>query len=231
MAFLLMLIFSLIIPAVAQPPLLKLNSVERPIYCNAPSTVFLETKIRDGFQLATIEREMKEIMTHPRNFENRQLVKDMRRRIHFADRIERERMTEKLPTILEDMIRGSGRAESFTDFPGKGMTSSLKGSSQGHLLFEAENITPESLEFLPPEIQSKLGKRVGLEYHYPIERFVPFLTYDGEHLPLEKALGKIQNDLESGCLRGAIENQMERRKRAAVMGDPDESSQGGASSR
>ena len=106
---------------------------------------------------------------------------------------------------FEIMILNNGRSNEIADFPLAGAHSSL-ASSKGAIDIEMTSLPKDGLEVFPPEILAKLSPKVKISYMYPYDKFQHVLTYDNKELPMDKALGKIQQDMESHCEVRMIEN-------------------------
>lgn len=189
------------------------REVDRPVFCHPPSQAFFEQKLRASFHLETGEKELKEVVSDPRNYSAREEIKTIKRQLVFANRIQSNTLRQKLPPKFESMIDTTNRRNVIRDFPVAGSNANLGSSDDGALELSMENLSKEDLEFLPPTVLNKIGNKVKIKYQYPLDRFDYVVSYDGKDLPMERAFGKIQDDFESACERNALEGAFDREKR------------------
>lgn len=194
-------------------PGMNLREIDRPVFCHPPSQAFFEEKLRRSFHFETGEKELKEVVSDPRNYSAREEVKTIKRQMVFANRIQSNTLREKLPPKFESMIDVTNRRGAIRDFPVEGSSANLGSSEDGALEISMENLSKEDLEFLPPTVLNKIGNKVKIKYQYPLDRFDYVVSYDGKDLPMERAFGKIQDDFEYACERNALEGQFDREKR------------------
>lgn len=194
-------------------PGMNLMDKERPVFCNAPSQAFFEQKLRKSFHLETGEKELKEVVSDPRNYSAREEIKTIKRQLVFANRIQSNTLRQKLPPKFESMIDTTNRRDAIRDFPVSGSSANLGSSEDGALELSMENLSKEDLGFLPPAVLDKIGNKVKIKYQYPLDRFDYVVSYDGRELPMDRAFGKIQDDFEYACERSAVEGQFDREKR------------------
>lgn len=179
--------------------------------CQAPSQGFLEIRFRETFHFNLAERELKEWMIHPKNYELRPNIKSIDQRIRYSgQRLEREELLSESQDMFEQAIQNTGRARDMDGFPARGTKSKVYGS-QGALSLEVNHLEKEDLDFMPKELLDKLGPKMKVNYLYPNDKFEYHLTYDGKELPMEKAFLKIQKDMETARNRARFENNEDRR--------------------
>lgn len=174
--------------------------------CQAPSQSFMEQKLRESFQIAVGEAELREVVLDPRNYALREEIKGFHRRLKFSNRIERSAIETEIPPRFEQMIEITRRRDPIVNFPLDGATSIVSTSNETSIMISMTDLKKEDLDFMPPETLKKLGNEIKILYHYPIDRFEFLLTYDGEELPMAKALSKIQNEFEVACDARGEEN-------------------------
>ena len=173
--------------------------------CHPPGQGHLEGKLREIFQMNQGEDELREWVGHPKNVTLREEIKSLDRRSKFSNRPVREELQIQAKDKFEIMILNNGRSNEIADFPLAGAHSSL-ASSKGAIDIEMTSLPKDGLEVFPPEILAKLSPKVKISYMYPYDKFQHVLTYDNKELPMDKALGKIQQDMESHCEVRMIEN-------------------------
>ncbi len=173
--------------------------------CHPPGQGHLEGKLREIFLIKQGEDEVREWVSHPKNVTLREEIKSLDRRSKFSDRTTREEIQLQAKDKFEIMIHNNGRSNEISDFPTAGAHSSLT-SSKGAIDIEMTSLPKDGLEVFPPEILAKISPKVKISYMYPYDKFQHVLTYDNKELPMDKALGKIQQDMESNCEVRMIEN-------------------------
>lgn len=178
-------------------------------HCQAPGQAFLANKLKESFGTAPAEKELKEVVLHAKNYELREEIKSLDRRSKVADRIMMKEISLNRNQKFAEMIEKTGRTEELTDFPVTGAISKL-GSTEDALEIEVKNLSKEDLDIIPKPVLDKLGNNVRIQYKYPYDRFDYILTYDGKELPMDKALNKVQNDLEDACEQRMADNQHSR---------------------
>lgn len=174
--------------------------------CQAPNISFLFGKLKNSMSLEAGERELKEIVTEPVNYELRNEIKSSYRRLKYARRREKEPIVQKMTSDFDRMILQADVREEIADFPLKGLTSKVS-SFEGSLMISMNNFTKkDELKFLPPEISEKIGSSIHIRYFYPIDRYEYILPYDGSNLPMEEAFVKMQDEFEVACVARYYEN-------------------------
>lgn len=174
--------------------------------CQAPGQGHLELRIKETFHANLAETELKEWMIHPNNFEIRENLKSLDRRIKFTpQRLDRELMQAESQRIFEHAILNTGRPSVMENFPAIGTVSKISASERA-LSLEMSNLPKEELDFIPKEVLGKLESKVKVNYHYPYDKFEYLLTYEGKELPMENALLKVQKAMEEACELRRIDN-------------------------
>lgn len=194
-------------------PGLNFQEVNKPVYCHPPSQPFFEKKLRESFHFSEGESELKEVVRDPRNYTVREEIKGLRRQMYFANRVQRSFLEDQLVPKIENMIEVTNRRNPIADFPINGTSSNLSSSEEGHLSIAMENLPKEELDFLPPQIVEKIGNKVKIKYHYPLDKFDYVISYNGKELPMDQAFHKMQDEFESVCLTNALNSRDARQKR------------------
>lgn len=180
------------------------------IECQPPGAGHLESRIKETFYGEASETELKEWMTHPSNYEVRQSLKNLDRRIKFTpQRLDREALLGEMQVKFDQAIQNTGRPSTMDNFPANGTQSKMTGS-EGALTIEVTNLAKEDLDLLPKEVLDKLEPKVKIHYYYPYEKFEYLLTYDGKEQPMHAALLKVQKDMEYYCEKRMIDNRVDR---------------------
>lgn len=174
--------------------------------CQAPGQSFLHQKLKESFQTAPAEKELKEVVSDQRNFTLREEVKALDRRKMYSNRIQKKYLSDEMNQKFNQMIESTGRSEELADFPTPGAIGKLKGTKDS-LSIELTNLSKEDLGVIPPQVLEKLSNKVKIEYKYPYDKYDYFITYSGIEMPLEKGLNKLQEDFEDACIGRLIENQ------------------------
>jgi len=186
--------------------LISLTSLAYGQECQAPGQSFLHEKLKESFQTAPAERELKEIVSDQRNFSLREEVKALDRRKMYSTRVQEKYLGEEMHQKFDQMIEATGKTEELADFPTPGAIGRLKGTKDS-LAIELTNLSKEDLGVIPPQVLNKLSNKVKIEYKYPYDKYDYFITYSGIEMPLEKGLNKLQEDFEDACIGRLIENQ------------------------
>lgn len=174
--------------------------------CHPPGQGFLEAKLKEIFLINHGEDEVKEWVGHPKNVTLREEIKALDRRSKFSGRLVKEELLVQSKEKFDMMIVNNERSNEIHDFPTVGAHSKMM-ASKGAIDIEMVNLPKDGLDVLPPEILTKLSAKVKLHYLYPYDKFEYFLTYDDKELPMDKALGKIQQDMESACELRMFDNR------------------------
>lgn len=178
--------------------------------CQPPGAGHLEARIKETFYGEATETELKEWMIHPSNYEVRQSLKNLDRRIKFTpQRLDREALLVEMQGKFDQAISNTGRPSTMDNFPANGTQSKLSGS-EGALTIEVSNLAKEDLDLLPKEVLDKLESKVKINYFYPYDKFEYHLTYDGKEMPMQAALLKVQKDMEYFCEKRMIDNRVDR---------------------
>ena len=196
----------------AYPPM-NLKEIDRPVYCQAPAQPFFESKLRSSFKLESGEKELKEVVLDPRNYQDREDVKALGRQLKYAGRITRPLLLSRITPKFEQMIETTRRQETIVDFPMPGASANVASSEDGTIMIEMNNLSTEGLDFLPPELKEKLGNSVKIHYLYPYDKFDYVLNYEGQEMPMQLAFHKLQDQFEEVCLRNAVNGAFDRKKR------------------
>src|SRR4051812_34623441 len=85
--------------------------------CQAPGHGFLEGRIKEAFNLAPAEKELKDVVVDARNYSLREDVKSLNRRKMYADRIAMKDLESETHSKFDQMIDTAGRNEDITDWP------------------------------------------------------------------------------------------------------------------
>lgn len=179
--------------------------------CQAPGQGFLEARIKETFHASLAQSELKEWMSHPSNSEVRRNLKSLDQRIKFSpQRSTREKLLAESQLQFEQAIVNTGAPSVIKNFPAPSTESSMI-SEEGALSIEMSKLSKEELDFLPKPIADKLEPKIKINFFFPYDKFEYFLTYDGKELPMEKALLKVQKDMEDQCERRVIQNGEDRR--------------------
>lgn len=174
----------------------NLNSV-----CRVPKESFFKTKFEEWFHTASLERELKEVLSLPVNYERREAIKANHRRTYFADRFIQEEIRTKLKEEFAGIaVSDPRRLGVMENFPVKGANAQLGAADDGSLEISAEAFPEVEQKFLSPEIRKKLGNQIKVRYHYPIDRFEYSLVYEGKEYPLKEVVSKLQEDWEVECI-------------------------------
>lgn len=177
--------------------------------CQAPGQSFIEGKLKSSFATDSVEKELKDIATDPKNYALREELKSLNRRSMYANRIEMVEIQAHTNNKFSQMIGATRNTTEIIDFPIPGANSRLSGESDS-LAIEVNNVSKEELDVLPPHVLDKLSNKVKIKYMYPYDKYEYVLTYDGRELLMEKALAKMQNDFEDACEDRLRENQHTR---------------------
>jgi hypothetical protein len=191
----------------------KFAEVDKDVYCQAPSAPFFEGKLRKSFHFEAAEKELKEVVLDINNYSAREELKALKRQLMFARRTEKEMILAQIRPRLEQMIGISRRSDSIADFPLSGAVSRVEPSADGNIMISMDNLSPGELEVLPPKAREKLGTAVKIQYLYPYDKFEYFVQYDGQDLPIERAVARVQEEFENACERNALEGREDRRRR------------------
>lgn len=173
--------------------------------CHPPSQGFLEGVLKENFHALEGEAELKEWMNHPSNYEIKNEIKALDRRSKFSTRLKREELLGEAQMKFEKAIINNGRPDEMENFPVAGTRSKIS-SSYGALTLEMSNFSKEELNVIPKEILDKLEPKVRINYYYPYDKFEYMVTYNGKEQPMNKALQKVQADMEAACEVRVIEN-------------------------
>lgn len=174
--------------------------------CQAPSQGHLEKRLKESFHADLAERELKEWMIHPRNYEVGQKIKELDRRTKFSpQRLDREALQYEAQMKFEQAIENTGRPNVMEHFPATG-TQSKVSASPGALTIEMDKLDKEDLDVIPKEILDKLEPKVKINYYYPYDKFEYLVTYAGKEQPMESALLKVQKEMEDHCEKRMIDN-------------------------
>jgi hypothetical protein len=174
--------------------------------CQAPGQGFLEAKLKEIFHVGLGEAELKEWVSHPKNMELREDVKSLDRRSKFSGRLARQELDRQKQDKFDLMILNNDRSTEVKDFPADGTQSKMLSSS-GSIDIEMSNLTKEGLDFFSPEILNKLSPKVKIKYFYPYDKFEYLVTFDNRELPIAKALGSMQQEMEKACELRIFENK------------------------
>lgn len=162
-------------------------------------------KLGETFLVPSGEQELREIVSEAGNYELREEIKQSYRRMKFARRREKPAIIEKMTADFDKMIDIANVRQGINDFPSKGLRSEVQ-SDEGSILLSMSGLSKDEITFLPPHIFEKVEARIKIHYYYPIDKFEYVLTYDGQELPMKKALYKIQDEFEVACLGRYYEN-------------------------
>ena len=197
--------------------------------CHPPSQGFLEGVVRESFHATEGENELREWMRHPKNSEIRNEIKALDRRSKFNTRLKREELLAESQIKYETAILNNERPADIEHFPVVGAHSKMT-ASLGALTLEMSNLSKDDLSVIPKEILDKLDSKVKINYELPYDKFEYLLTYDGKELPMNKALGKVQEDMEKACELREIDNDEYRRWYQKTNGGDGKGRYGGTSS-
>lgn len=186
--------------------ILSLSGLSYGQECQAPGQSFLHEKIKESFQTAPAERELKDLVSDQRNYTLREEVKALDRRKMYSTRSQEKFIGEEMHQKFDQMIEATGKTEELADFPTPGAIGRLKGTKDS-IAIELSNLSKEDLGVIPPQVLEKLSNRVKIEYKYPYDKYDYYITYSGIEMPLEKGLNKLQEDFEDACIGRLIENQ------------------------
>ena len=190
-------------------------------FCNPPNDHLFKEKLKQWFHTEKLERELREVIAFNGNSERRETVKSLRRRTYFADRFLEDDLRRNMQAEFQSMVAADARrAGAMENFPVRNAVSELQGGEEGTLDIRTSSIPLEDQSLLSPEVRSKLGNSIRISYHYPLDKFEYFLTYNGEEHSFEKTIGRIKDDYEMECVEFA-----NRKNQAA------EQSQNGSGSR
>jgi hypothetical protein len=192
---------------------MNLKEIDRPVYCMAPAQPFFEAKLRSSFKLESGEKELKEVVLDPRNYQDREEVKALGRQLKYAGRITRPLLLSRITPRFDQMIETTRRRETISNFPMQGASASMASSEDGTIMIEMTNLSTEGLDFLPPELKEKLGNSVKIHYLYPYDKFDYILSYEGKEMPMQMAFHRLQDQFEEVCLRNAVNGAFDRKKR------------------
>lgn len=174
--------------------------------CQAPSQGHLEMRLKESFHGNLGERELKEWMIHPSNYEVRQKIKELDRRTKFSQqRLDREALQYEAQMKFDQAIQNTGRPSVMDHFPAAG-TQSKVSASPGALTIEMDKLDKEDLDVIPKEILDMLEPKVKIHYYYPYDKFEYLVTYAGKEQPIESALLKVQKAMEDHCERRMVDN-------------------------
>jgi hypothetical protein len=174
--------------------------------CQAPSQGHLEMRLKESFHGKLAERELKEWMIHPKNYEIGQKIKELDRRTKFSpQRLDREALQYEAQMKFEQAIENTGRPNVMDHFPATG-TQSKVSASPGALTIEMDKLDKEDLDVIPKEILDMLEPKVKIHYYYPYDKFEYLVTYAGKEQPIESALLKVQKAMEDHCERRMVDN-------------------------
>jgi hypothetical protein len=174
--------------------------------CQAPSQGHLEMRLKESFHGNLAERELKEWMIHPSNYEVRQKIKELDRRTKFSQqRLDREALQYEAQIKFEQAIQNTGRPNVMDHFPATG-TQSKVSASPGALTIEMDKLVKDDLDVIPKEILDKLEPKVKINYYYPYDKFEYLLTFAGKEQSMQSALLKVQKEMEDHCERRMIDN-------------------------
>lgn len=174
--------------------------------CQAPGQGFLEEKVKETFFINQGEDELKEWVGHSKNATLREEIKKLDSRSKFAGRLLREDLLLQSKGKFDNIILNTERPSEISDFPAHGAQSRLM-ASQGAIDIEMSNLSKEGLDVFAPAILAKLSPKVKVKYFFPYDKFEYLLTYDNKELPMGKALGKMQQEMEEACEIRMIENR------------------------
>jgi hypothetical protein len=174
--------------------------------CQPPGQGFLEEKLKETFHVSLGEEELREWVGHRKNASLRDEIKSLDRRSKFSGRLEREDLLVQSKDKFDMMILNTERPSDFDNFPAVGAQSKMM-SSNGAMDIEMSNLSKEGLDVFAPEILAKLSPKVKVKYFYPYDKFQYILTYDNKELPMGKALGKMQQEMEKACEVQMIDNR------------------------
>lgn len=174
--------------------------------CQAPNSPYLFSKLEEALALEAGIKELKEVVTEPKNYELRNEIKSAYRSLQYARRREKQKIVEKMSSDFEKMIDAAQVRDEIQDFPVKGASSKIT-SLDDSIMISMKNITPlEELSFLPKAISGKVGSSVSIRYFYPIDRYEYLLSYEGNELPLKTVFLKMQSEFEASCLAMSSDN-------------------------
>lgn len=178
--------------------------------CHPPSQGHLEGVLKDSFYASKGESELREWMNHPNNTEIKKELKALDRRSKFTTRLKREELYAEAQVKFETAILNNERSDEMENFPVVGTRSKIS-TSQNTLILEMSNFSKDDLNVIPKEILEKLEPKVKINYYFPYDKFEYLLTYEGKELPMNKALQKVQAEMETLCEMREIENGEYRR--------------------
>jgi hypothetical protein len=174
--------------------------------CQAPSQGHLEMRLKESFHGNLAERELKEWMIHPKNYEVGQKIKELDRRTKFSpQRLDREALQYEAQIKFEQAIQNTGRPNVMDHFPATGSQSKVSASPAA-LTIEMDKLDKEDLDVIPKEILDMLEPKVKIHYYYPYDKFEYLVTYAGKEQPIESALLKVQKAMEDHCERRMVDN-------------------------
>jgi hypothetical protein len=197
-----------------------LTKVNRLVYCHPPNHSVFEAKLRQWFHLEDLERELKEVVQEPENYEQREKISSLHRGLYFATRIKEKEIKDQLRTEFEVMAVKS-RPEPIEELPVKGSKAKLSGSDDGALEISAENIPPIEQELIDETTIKKIRDSVKVRYFYPIDKFKYVFNMDGKELNLTEVIGKLQTSFEENCFSNALSARQGRKRREAEFNSGD----------
>lgn len=193
----------------SQPPgnayVSSLKPSERAL-CIPPSLSFFENKLRESYQFNAGEKELLMIVKDQKNYALREDVKSLKRKLMFAKRKDVPLLVSELQAKFDQMINNVDTESVITNFPMEGGSAIVSSSTDGSIMISMKDLNPGSLDFIPSKTLKKLEKNVKIQYKYPYDSFDYFLTFEGEELPIAKAVQKIGEEFETSCIVQQIEN-------------------------
>jgi hypothetical protein len=178
-----------------------------PDQCIPPAKPFVEEKLRNSYNLGLAEQELKDIVKDEKNYALREEVKSLKRRVMFSKRREQAPLISEIQTKFDQMILNVVPEEVIVDFPIRGASSTPYSSEDGDIIMSMNNLPQAELDFIPPETLKKLGKNVNVHYKYPYDTFDYYVTYEGNEVPLDRALQKMLDEFEDACILRMMENK------------------------
>lgn len=181
--------------------------------CKAPGEEFVLDKIKGSFQLGESEQLLKEVVTDQKNYQSREQVKALYRRLKFARVLEKRNILQSMEQEFDLMIDGAGLRPGVQDFPTNGATATFAGSP-GSITMKLQGLRKIEGLFLVDGMAEKIDPVISIHYFYPIDRYEYVISYQGKEIHQKEALTLIQEDFQTSCYNRFWENVNIRRANA-----------------
>lgn len=177
--------------------------------CIPPSQPFIQERIRSSYNFGAGEQELQEIVRDEKNYALREQVKSLKRRMMFVKRREKEPLQDEIKNKFDEMVLNAGTEEVINEFPSKGSSAAVSSDNEA-IIITMHNLPQAELDFIPPETLKKMGRSVSIHYKYPYDNYEYFVSYEGEEIELNRAMGKMLNEFEDACILRKMENARAR---------------------